>query len=190
MLTITELAQQKILEYMKQTESPCLGLRIRADRLGRTTFRYDLTLVLEGDEREDDVVTELEHIKVFMDPLSSQSMEGATIDFVSDATGAGFKIDNPQAKVHWDDPVAQKVQDVLDSRVAPALAQHGGWVELVEVRGDTAVVQLGGGCHGCGMAQITLTEGIQSAIVDAVEEINKVVDATNHETGVNPYYAP
>jgi len=188
MVTISDLAQEKILEYMEQANGPCLGLRLSARRLGRTTFEYGLTLVLEDDPREDDVVVEFERLKVFMDPRSSELLEGASIDFVSDADGAGFKIDNPQAKVHWDDPVAQKVQDVLDTQVAPALAAHGGWVELVEIKGDTAVVQLGGGCHGCGLAHVTLSDGIQSAIIDAVPEISHVVDGTDHETGDHPYY--
>lgn len=189
MITITDIAQDKVLEYMEQAGSPCFGLRVRAFRLGRRTFRYDLTLVLENDLRDDDQVIELEKLKVYLDPMSAEALEGTTIDFVSDATGSGFKIDNPQAGVHWEDPVAQKVQDVLDAQVAPALASHGGWVELVEVKGDTAVVQLGGGCHGCGMAEVTLTEGIQSAILDAVPEIQQVVDATDHASGTNPYYS-
>ena len=187
MITMTRLAQEKVLEYIEQANGPCHGLRISARRLGRTTFDYGLSLVLEDEARDDDVIVELERVQVYMDPQSSALLEGASIDFVSDASGAGFKIDNPQAKVHWDDPVAQKVQDVLDAKVAPALAAHGGWVELVEVRGDTAVVQLGGGCQGCGLAHITLSDGIQRAIIDAVPEIQHVVDGTDHDMGEHPY---
>jgi len=188
MITVTDEAQQKVLEFMKQTTEPCRGLRIRARKLGHHTFAYDLTLVLESEPTDGDVVTELEHVNVFVDPQSAEYLEGTTIEFVTDERGAGFKIDNPQAKVKWDDPVSQKVQDVLDEKVAPALASHGGWVELVQVDGDTAVVQLGGGCQGCGMASITLTDGIQKAILDAVPEIKRVADATDHAGGENPYY--
>ncbi|NOZ95337.1 MAG: iron-sulfur cluster assembly accessory protein [Acidobacteria bacterium] len=188
MITVTDEAQQKVLEFIKQTTEPCQGLRIRARKLGHHTFAYDLTLVLESEDTGGDVVTELEHIKVFVDPQSAEYLEGTTIEFVTDERGSGFKIDNPQAKVRWDDPISQKVQDVLDEKVAPALASHGGWVELVQVDGDTAVVQLGGGCQGCGMAQVTLTDGIQKAILDAVPEIKRVADATDHAGGENPYF--
>ncbi len=187
LMTMTQAAQSQVLEYMRQTNEPCLGLRISARRLGRTVFDYGLSLVLRTEAREDDVIVELERLKIYMDPASAALLEGASIDFVSDAGGAGFKIDNPQAKVCWDDPVAQKVQDVLDEQVAPALAAHGGWVELVEVQGDRAIVQLGGGCRGCGLAPITLSDGIESAILDAVPEIRQVIDGTDHESGDPPF---
>lgn len=189
MITVTDEAQKKVLEFMEQTTEPCRGLRVRARKLGHHTFAYDLTLVLEGEDTAQDVVHEMEHITVFLDPQSAEWLEGTTIEFVTDERGSGFKIDNPQAKVTWDDPVAQKVQDVLDEKVAPALASHGGWVELVRVEGDTAVVQLGGGCQGCGMASVTLTDGIQKAILESVPEIQRVVDATDHAGGTDPYFS-
>ena len=77
-------------------------------------------------------------ITVILDPQSAQSLEGAEVDFVSDANGTGFKFTNPQAEVHWDDPIAQRVQTVIDERIAPSLAGHGGWVELLEIDGDAA----------------------------------------------------
>jgi len=89
----------------------------------------------------------------------------------------------------WDDPLAQRVQKVIDERIAPSLAGHGGWVELLEVDGDAAVIQFGGGCQGCGMSQVTLKEGIETAILEEVPEIKRVLDNTDHESGSTPYYA-
>ncbi|HHN73873.1 MAG TPA: iron-sulfur cluster assembly accessory protein, partial [Acidobacteria bacterium] len=85
------------------------------------------------------------------------------------------------------DPVAKKVQLVLDERVQPSLAQHGGWIELVEVSDGVAYVQLGGGCQGCSGAQATLSEGIRHAIIEQVPEISDVVDRTDHGAGTNPF---
>lgn len=189
MITVTPTAQEKVLEFMAGSEESCIGLRVRATKLGNHTFGYELNLVRDGEARKDDVVHELDQLTVHLDPQSAEWLEGTTIDFVSDERGSGFKIDNPQAQVNWDDPVARKVQEVLDSQVGPALASHGGWVELVEVDGDTAVVQLGGGCQGCGMAHVTLSDGIQKAIIEAVPEIGRVVDATDHGAGETPYIA-
>jgi Fe/S biogenesis protein NfuA len=189
MTTFTDAAREKVREYIEMSETPVLGVRVVAHRFGRHQFRYEMALVMEGEENEDDVTFDQDPIKVFLDPKSAESLEGAEVDFVSDQGGTGFLFKNPQAEVHWDDPIAQRVQQVIDERVAPSLAGHGGWVELLEVEGDAAVIQFGGGCQGCGMSQVTLKEGIESAILQEVPEIKRVLDNTDHASGDNPYYA-
>jgi Fe/S biogenesis protein NfuA len=86
--------------------------------------------------------------------------------------------------------VAQRVIQVIDAQVNPAIAAHGGHAELVAVEEDAAYVRLGGGCQGCGMATVTLGEGIEVAITEAVPEIARVVDVTDHAVGTNPYFEP
>jgi Fe/S biogenesis protein NfuA len=188
MTTFTDTARDKVREYMEMSETPVLGVRVVAHRFGRHQFRYEMALVMEGEKNDDDVAIEQGPITVILDPQSSEFLEGAEVDFVSDANGTGFKFSNPQAEVHWDDPVAQRVQTVIDERIAPSLAGHGGWVELLEIDGDAAIIQFGGGCQGCGMSQVTLKEGIESAILQEVPEIKRVLDNTDHESGTNPYY--
>ena len=189
MITFTEAAKQKVREYMDQADNGCIGLRVMADRQGRHHFRYNLTLVLEGETYDRDVVLDQGAFTAYVDPQSAELLDGATIDFVSDLSGAGFRFDNPQAQVTWDDPIAQRVQQVIDEKVEPAVGGHGGWVELLGVQGDTAVIQFGGGCQGCGMSQVTLKEGIERILLDEVPEIRKVVDDTDHAAGENPYYS-
>ena len=99
---------------------------------------------------------------------------------------SGFKFDNPKSR--WDDPVAQAVQDVLDKEVNPAVASHGGQVELVTVEDGAAILSFGGGCQGCGMVDVTLKQGVEVAIVNAVPEITAVRDVTDHAAGENPYF--
>ena len=89
----------------------------------------------------------------------------------------------------WDDPVAQKVQDVIDKQVNPGVASHGGAVTLEGVRDGVALIRFGGGCHGCGAADVTLKQGIDRMLREAVPEIVGVQDVTDHSTGENPYYA-
>jgi Fe/S biogenesis protein NfuA len=187
MITFTDEARNRIGEYVEQIDG-CLGVRIVARRLGQHHFTYDITLVTENDTTDADDVTGLGAFSCYLDTDSAGNLDGATVDWVSDVTGAGFKIDNPQAVVSWDDPVAQKVQKVLDDKVAPSLAGHGGWVELTKVEGDAAYIQFGGGCQGCGMSQVTLKEGIETAILADVPEIKSVLDGTDHTSGTNPYY--
>jgi len=185
----TDAARKKIGEYMKAAPNQPQGLRLVAMKQGRRGFRYDFTLVLEGETSVDDIVEDSGDFKLFLDPQSAEWLDGTTVDFVSDLTGSGFKIDNPNAKASWDDPVAQRVQRVLDERITPTVASHGGWVDLVAVKDGTAYVEMGGGCQGCGMSHVTLSQGIEAAILEGVPEITKVVDATDHAGGTNPYYA-
>ena len=89
-----------------------------------------------------------------------------------------------------DTPEAQQILRVLDEKINPAVAAHGGRVSLIDVSGDRAYVRLEGGCQGCGMAAVTLKQGIESEIKDAVPSIAAVLDVTDHAEGTNPYYRP
>ncbi len=187
MITFTETARQKVREYMDNSNGEYLGLRLRANQQGRHSFAYEFHLLSEGEEAEDDVRSDQEIFTVFFDPESAEHLKGSTVDFVSSYSGAGFKVDNPQAVPHWDDPIAQQVQKVIDEKVMPGLQGHGGWVELLDVKDNKAVVRLGGGCQGCGMAKITVKEGIEATIKEAVPSITEVLDHTEHGAGSNPY---
>jgi Fe/S biogenesis protein NfuA len=85
-------------------------------------------------------------------------------------------------------PVAEQVVQVIDTLINPAIAAHGGMAEVVAVEDNTVYVRLGGGCQGCGMAAVTLSQGIEETIRSNVPEITKVVDVTDHAEGTNPYY--
>lgn len=84
--------------------------------------------------------------------------------------------------------VAQRVAQILDQQINPSIAAHGGRADLVAVENDTAYLQLSGGCQGCGMATVTLSQGIEVAIKEAVPDIAHVVDVTDHQSGTNPYF--
>ena len=84
--------------------------------------------------------------------------------------------------------VAQRVMMVLDRQINPSIAVHGGHAELVAVEEDTAYLRLSGGCQGCGMATVTLGQGIEVAIKEHVPEITRVLDVTDHASGTSPYF--
>jgi Fe/S biogenesis protein NfuA len=92
------------------------------------------------------------------------------------------------ADLDLDDPVVAKVVEVLAVQINPQIAAHGGYAELVGVEGSIAYLRMGGGCQGCGMAAVTLSQGIEVAILDSVPAITEVVDVTDHAGGTNPYY--
>jgi Fe/S biogenesis protein NfuA len=83
-----------------------------------------------------------------------------------------------------------RVQELIDASINPAVAGHGGYVELLDVKDNTAYIAMGGGCQGCGAADITLKAGIERLIKEEIPEIVEVLDTTDHAAGTNPYYTP
>lgn len=86
------------------------------------------------------------------------------------------------------DDLRAKVQDLIDTMINPAVAGHGGFVELIDVQDSRVYLQMGGGCQGCGMSDVTLKAGIERLIKDELPEVEEVVDTTDHASGNNPYY--
>lgn len=86
--------------------------------------------------------------------------------------------------------IREKVQAVLEQEVNPGIAMHGGVIRLIDVDGSTVYIEMGGGCQGCGMASVTLKQGVERAIRDQVPEVGEILDTTDHAGGRNPYYAP
>ena len=82
------------------------------------------------------------------------------------------------------------IRDLLDREINPAVAAHGGWVELIEVKKNAVFLRLGGGCQGCGAADVTLKQGIEKAIRALAPAVGEILDTTDHAAGRNPYYAP
>ncbi len=186
MITVTEVARRKILGLIAQEKGKDLALRFSIDGRGPGGFRYRLGFVGRDDRRPDDAVVDAGGFDVFMDPASAPNLAGVTVDYVETLQESGFKIDNPNSP--WTDPKAQAVQHLLDHEINPAVAMHGGHVVLVDVRDDVAYVEMHGGCQGCGMASVTLRQGIETRIKETVPGIREVVDATDHAGGTNPYY--
>ena len=89
-----------------------------------------------------------------------------------------------------DSVMTAKVRTIFETQINPAVAQHGGHVELLDVRGGKVYIQMGGGCQGCGMADVTLRKGIEEAIRREVPEVDEILDTTDHAAGANPYYTP
>lgn len=183
MLDFTDQARQRVLHFLAaQKDQGVTALRVAGNRA-----EQKLWLVKPEDRRNDDQVFDAGGFEVFLDPLSLRNLEGAKVDFVEGVMQSGFRVFYPSPV--WDDPVAQKVQDVLDRQVNPGVAGHGGSVSLARVEDGVAYISLGGGCQGCGAADVTLRHGIERMIVDQVPEIERVADITDHASGTNPYYS-
>ena len=88
------------------------------------------------------------------------------------------------------DELRDRIQGILDREVNPSVASHGGVVRLLDVKENMVYVQMGGGCQGCGMADVTLKQGVEIAIRSEIPEVGEIMDTTDHASGNNPYYAP
>lgn len=183
MLTFTDNASNRVRAFLDKQQ----GQGVSALRVAGTRKEHKLWLVKPTDRQEGDHVLDGGGFDVYVDPMTVRHLDGATVDFVDGVMQSGFRVFFPSPV--WDDPLAQQVQTVLDEQVNPGVAGHGGSVTLVEVDGDVAVIQLHGGCQGCGAADLTLKQGIEKMIKTAVPQIRAVQDATDHAAGVNPYYA-
>jgi Fe/S biogenesis protein NfuA len=187
MLNITDLAKEKLAGFAAQAEeADTLVLRVAIVGRGASGFQYDLQLVSQKDTPDDDVTCEVDDVIVSIAAKSAVHMDGATLDFKESLMGGGFHFDNPNPM--WADPVEKAVAEVIESKVNPAVASHGGTVSLIGIDEGQAVISFGGGCQGCGMADVTLKQGIEVMIMDEVEGITGVVDVTDHAAGTNPFY--
>ncbi len=88
------------------------------------------------------------------------------------------------------DEVKDKIQKILDEMINPAVAAHGGFVEVLDVKENIAYLKLGGGCQGCGMVNVTLKQGIEATLKEEIPQLAGVIDQTDHAGGNNPYYQP
>ncbi len=186
MLEITGVALEKITGMMEEKGKTDSVLRVAIRGRGPQGFLYQIGFVDVINKKSDDAELSINGLKVFIDSETVPNITGSTLDMAEIDGQQGFKIDNPNPL--WKDPISMKVQHVLDTGVNPAVAMHGGNVSLKEVKDGVAYVVLGGGCQGCGMAKITLSQGVDVMIKDEVAEIHEVVDATDHATGTNPFY--
>lgn len=184
----TDAAREKVKAFMESKGKEGAALRVAIQGRSSSGFRYAMNIV-DADDRDDrDVELDGGGFPVLIDGASLENLRGATIDFVETPQGSGFQIDNPNPV--WHDEVAMLVQNVIDTQINPGVAGHGGYIELLDVKDNIAYIFMGGGCQGCGLADVTLKQGIEGLIKDAVPQITAVIDQTDHAAGANPYYRP
>ena len=198
-LIVTEAARTAVLEIRdREDDAAELALRVEVTGEAGIDYTYDLTLDPVSDAAADDHIHTVDGLTVIVPDASVGRLRGSTLDVPSTPGQGGLVIRNPNrpnplgdmGRLELTGTIAEQVQQLLDVSINPALASHGGYAELVEVRDDDSVViTMGGGCQGCAMSQATLSDGIRRAILDAIGEVSDVIDATDHTAGENPYFS-
>lgn len=192
MIEITKSAQEYFGRLIAQQEMDDVGLYLKVLNPGTPVAACDLQFHVAGQSGEQETEFSYDGFKLFVPKDSEPWLEEAKIEFEkSDAGGQltikapGIKGDKPDDSESLDARVAW----VLQSEINPGLASHGGQVSLETITPENEVVlRFGGGCHGCGMVSVTLQDGIEKTLKEYFPEITAVIDATDHETGSNPYY--
>ncbi|WP_426571630.1 NifU family protein [Aquihabitans sp. McL0605] len=202
-LKVTDAALTQVLSILGAEENPeALGLRVAVTGTRGVEYAYDLSFEERVDAADDDLIYDQGDLIVMIPADSVDALWGATLDLPSAEGQGGLVIRNPNrpdpllgAEVELSGTVTERVNQLLEQSINPALASHGGFASLVEViepadgqTGSRAVVTMGGGCQGCAVSALTLREGIQKSILEHIPEITEVVDATDHDAGVNPFY--
>ena len=189
MLKFTDNARDMILRFSEATEDPRLRIAMYGSPFAP---QYEFALV-DGEPGPGDRVERYDGFRVIIDEQSADRMDGATVDWVEGERGTGFEVRNPNARnlgeVEPTGELAKRVKHVLDTRINPAVASHGGVITLVDVDGQDVYLELGGGCQGCGMARVTLRQGVERMLREAIPDVGQIVDVTDHAAGSNPYYA-
>lgn len=183
---LSEEAATRILEFMETKGRQGSGVRLEVRDLAGTM--YNLSFVALSERRDDDLLVESRGVTLMIDRKSAERTEGATLNYVEDLYATGFRLDNPNKPGLTG--LAGRVQEAIDRDVNPMVAQHGGKIVLLDVEDGRVKIEFGGGCQGCGMVDVTLKQGVETMLKEAVPEITEIVDATDHGAGETPYYQP
>ena len=195
---IDEKAIGKIIELREQEPGEKdYALFLQIDGMQGNQFTYDLSFLDAKEAREGDVQLHFGGLPVIIAAKDKDNFDGASLNLSEDLNS--LEMDNPNTPspniLNTSEPLpeltgelAEKVQTILDQQINPAIASHGGVAKLVNVEGNDIYLQLGGGCQGCGMAQVTLSQGIEASLREAIPEIGNIIDATDHASGDNPYF--
>jgi Fe/S biogenesis protein NfuA len=193
MIQISESAQTHFRRLIEREALPGLGVRLSAVHPGTPTADVRLEFAEPGDLHGDEWAVDCEGFTLWLDAGSVRYLDGAEIDYAQQATGGQLQIRAPKIKGAAPDASAslvERVQWVVEHEINPQLAQHRGHVSVNEVTAEGVVILgFGGGCHGCGMADVTLKQGIEKTLMEKVPGVTAVRDATDHASGTAPYIA-
>jgi Fe/S biogenesis protein NfuA len=193
MIDISEAAQAHFRKLIEREALPGLGVRLSAHMPGTAKADVRLEFAEPADLTGDEWAIDCAGFTLWVDPASVPFLDGARIDFEQQATGGQLQIRAPKIKGEAPPESASLVERVrwlIEHEINPQLAMHRGMVDLQEITAEGVVVlRFGGGCHGCGMADVTLKQGIEKQMMARFPEVTAVRDATDHSTGSAPYIA-
>lgn len=193
MISISPTAQEYFRKLIEQQDLPGLGIRLVAVHPGTPRADCQLEFCEPGERDGSEFEIPCGAYSLFVAADSLSWLEAANIDFIRSGTGGELTIRAPAlrgAVPAADTSLSERVRYVIESEINPQLASHGGHISLDSITPEGIVVlRFGGGCHGCGMADQTLRNGVETTLKARLAEVTGVRDATDHGSGDKPYYA-
>lgn len=191
MIEISGPARDYFGHLLRTQGGDAVGIRMSALHPGTPRADAKLEFCDSGDLLGDEWSLDCGEFTLYVDAASMRFLEGAQVDYLTEATGGQLTIRAPKikgAEPAADAPIAERVQYLIDAEINPMLAAHRGHVALDSVSDDGYVaLRFGGGCQGCGMADVTLKQGIEKTLRERIPEIRGIGDATDHDKGQAPY---
>ena len=191
-LTITESAEKYLDELLGSQEKDTVGIKIFVSEPGTPRAETCIAYAKEDESLDDYLLIEELSFSLLLEKNSLDFIKDAVVDYSPDKFGGTLTIKAPNAKLpqlNENASIEEKINYVLYSEINPSLASHGGEVSLVEVLDkETAVLQFGGGCQGCGMVDLTLKDGVEKTLLEQVDGLKGVMDVTDHSYRENAYY--
>lgn len=192
-LTITDSAQEYLRELLSKQDTPDMAVRIFVEKPGSPSAECCMAYTSPAEAEETDKLMEMEGLSAYIEEVSVPYLEDAVIDYSKDRMGGQLTFKAPKSKVPSigeNASVEERINYYLYSEINPQLASHGGNIQLVQLAEDdtVAVLEFGGGCQGCGMADVTLKDGVQKTLLERVPELKRVTDVTDHTVNENAFY--
>jgi Fe/S biogenesis protein NfuA len=191
MIELSEPALQHFRRLLQTQGGDAVGIRISAVHPGTPKADARLEFCEREDLQGDEWSLDCDGFALYVDSDSAAWLDGAQIDYASNATGGQLTIRAPKIKGSVpgaEATLAERVQYLLESEINPMLAAHKGRVALESVDAAGVVyLRFGGGCHGCGMVDVTLKNGIEKTMRERIPEVSAIRDATDHASGAAPY---
>ena len=194
MITFTDRAREVVQTFLDQSNEENMALRIGTSG-GTDSPNFDLALVAQSERTEGEEELDGGGFTILVTTSDREALEGATVDYVERVNESGFEVrpasaSSPPKTTETGIPqgeIADRVRDVLNTQVNPAIAAHGGMISLVNVEETDVYVEMSGGCQGCALSKATLRQGVERMLREAVPELTAIHDITDHAAGDNPY---
>ena len=191
-MNITPSAQEYLADLLSNQEEDTTGIKIFVSEPGTPRAETCIAYAKDDEDFSDYRIIEEFKFNLYLEEKSIDFLKDAEVDYSPDKFGGTLTIKAPNAKlpqISEDASIEDKINYVLYSEINPGLASHGGEVSLIEVvNEETAILQFGGGCQGCGMVDLTLKDGVEKTLLEQVEGLKNVKDVTDHSYRENAYY--
>ena len=191
-MNITPSAQEYLADLLSNQEEDTTGIKIFVSEPGTPRAETCIAYAKDDEDFSDYRIIEEFKFNLYLEEKSIDFLKDAEVDYSPDKFGGTLTIKAPNAKlpqISENASIEDKINYVLYSEINPGLASHGGEVSLIEVvNEETAILQFGGGCQGCGMVDLTLKDGVEKTLLEQVEGLKNVKDVTDHSYRENAYY--